>query len=476
MDISKKVQERPIVFVSYSWDTDEHKRWVLKLTCDLRTKYGIDVMLDSFIGKGQDLVDFMEKGIKRADKVLVIGTPLYKQKSEKTTGGVKYEQRIIKASIFGGKYANKFIPVLRAGEFGKSFPDVLMTRNGFDMSEDGLYESSLENLAREIWETPEIIQPALGPIPEFVTNDKGQIEKLENSSVSVKPIEEVIDIVKRTIASPQRKIEFSDIIENETKNFIGHLDKVFTTEPLIKDTWNEAWNTHILASKRLCTMSDIIIKWSKLEHQQIVIEEFQRIVNRKITFHSFMDGTVQLNYIAPLLLLYTMGIKCVYYKKYSLLHTLLSMQGKMWRNFNGDKTPIIEYLNLWLFDSNDVNRLEGTNKYTPASVKIKNTIKPYFENLIEEDYDVLFDIFEYIFNLYFFLLGKYPSVLPISYRWRSRLYLRQPNNMFDVWFNRIEKEKQLHPIFVAGMFNGEYEEYVKVKSLMDKGMRNVMYI
>lgn len=38
--------KRPIVFISYSWDSQEHQDWVLKLSKDLIEKYkiGIDVL------------------------------------------------------------------------------------------------------------------------------------------------------------------------------------------------------------------------------------------------------------------------------------------------------------------------------------------------------------------------------------------------------------------------------------------------
>ena len=76
----------PTVFISYSWDDEEHKCWVRKLADDLRRKYNISSLLDQYEPAGSDLVEFMNKGIRSADKVLMIGTPLYKQKSESGVG------------------------------------------------------------------------------------------------------------------------------------------------------------------------------------------------------------------------------------------------------------------------------------------------------------------------------------------------------------------------------------------------------
>ncbi len=36
----------PVVFISYSWDSEEHKVWVKKLSNDLRTRYSVYTLLD----------------------------------------------------------------------------------------------------------------------------------------------------------------------------------------------------------------------------------------------------------------------------------------------------------------------------------------------------------------------------------------------------------------------------------------------
>ena len=38
----------PVVFISYSWDSEEHKNWVLMLSKDLREKYRIYTLLDRY--------------------------------------------------------------------------------------------------------------------------------------------------------------------------------------------------------------------------------------------------------------------------------------------------------------------------------------------------------------------------------------------------------------------------------------------
>jgi hypothetical protein len=48
---------------------------------------GIYVFYDGYAPDGANLVQFMKDGVKRADKVLIIGTPLYKAKLDRNDGG-----------------------------------------------------------------------------------------------------------------------------------------------------------------------------------------------------------------------------------------------------------------------------------------------------------------------------------------------------------------------------------------------------
>ena len=142
----------PIVFISYSWDDDDHIRWVRKLADDLREKHNIYSLLDKYEPAGADLVEFMNKGIRLANRVLMIGTPLYKQKSETGIGsGGKYEGSLITIEIYHNTDTFKFIPLLRRGDdFKGSFLTIASTRKGFDFRDDNLYEAKLQELVNEI--------------------------------------------------------------------------------------------------------------------------------------------------------------------------------------------------------------------------------------------------------------------------------------------------------------------------------------
>jgi len=59
----------PKVFISYSWDSDEHKAWILNLAKQLLAN-GVDVTLDQFeLSLGKNLSHFMERAVADADKL-----------------------------------------------------------------------------------------------------------------------------------------------------------------------------------------------------------------------------------------------------------------------------------------------------------------------------------------------------------------------------------------------------------------------
>lgn len=83
-----RIEGVPTAFVSYSWDSEEHRRWVIALATRLREN-GVDVVLDYWNLKlGADKTLFMEKAVRESDHVLLICTLKYKEKADGRLGGV----------------------------------------------------------------------------------------------------------------------------------------------------------------------------------------------------------------------------------------------------------------------------------------------------------------------------------------------------------------------------------------------------
>lgn len=105
----------PKVFISYSWEDNEHKEWVKSLA-DRLLSDGIEACVDQYdLTLGDRLPQFMEQSIADADYVLIICTPTYKSKSDNRKGGVGYEGHIISGELFNKGNEKKFIPVIRRG-------------------------------------------------------------------------------------------------------------------------------------------------------------------------------------------------------------------------------------------------------------------------------------------------------------------------------------------------------------------------
>ena len=120
------------------------------MLADTLSKYDIEVRLDQYLRKGSSLTRFMMEGIKNANKVLVIGTPLYKEKAERYIGGTNVEHQIININICRNFETAKFIPILRRGTFESSFTDLIGDRTGYDFTDDNQFASLVNELATEI--------------------------------------------------------------------------------------------------------------------------------------------------------------------------------------------------------------------------------------------------------------------------------------------------------------------------------------
>lgn len=115
-------QEAPKVFVSYSWDDDGHRDWVRDLASRLRSD-GVDAGLDRWkLAPGDQQPEFMERAVRENDFVLIVCTRRYKERADGRVGGVGYEGDIMTAEVLSERRQRKFIPVLRAGDWGTALP------------------------------------------------------------------------------------------------------------------------------------------------------------------------------------------------------------------------------------------------------------------------------------------------------------------------------------------------------------------
>ena len=106
-------KDTPRVFVSYSHDSPDHKKWVAELAAKLLHN-GVDVILDQWdLRYGDDVPKFMEKGVREADRVLMICSEPYVHKANEGQGGVGYEAMIVTGELVRDMGSSKFIPIIK---------------------------------------------------------------------------------------------------------------------------------------------------------------------------------------------------------------------------------------------------------------------------------------------------------------------------------------------------------------------------
>lgn len=142
-------KEKPTCFISYSWDSQNHKKWVLDFANDLE-RLGITVKLDC---KDEleisDLALYMEKSIRQSDIVILVCTPEYKRKADSSKDSVGYEKTIITGEILTGfAERKKFLPIIKEGSPVDSLPSFIGSQLWYDFRENSHYDRNVTVIAK----------------------------------------------------------------------------------------------------------------------------------------------------------------------------------------------------------------------------------------------------------------------------------------------------------------------------------------
>jgi hypothetical protein len=197
----------PKVFISYSHDSPEHKKWVLDLAINLREN-GIDVILDQWDLKlGGDVAKFMGSSTD-ADRVLMICTEPYVKKADEGKGGVGYEAMIVTGELIRNLDTTKFIPVIRQNPGEIKLPKSVSTRAYINLSNNQSLEQEFERLLRDLHQAPAVSKPPIGENP-FITqssstddgeNEQSQKGQAKTRSVSFRKNSPLYSVTKQKIA------------------------------------------------------------------------------------------------------------------------------------------------------------------------------------------------------------------------------------------------------------------------------------
>jgi|HubBroStandDraft_6_1064221.scaffolds.fasta_scaffold08611_4 hypothetical protein len=163
-----RISKSPLAFISYSWDSEVHKKWVLDLATKLQAEGGVQIILDRWdLRPGEDRTIFMEKSVTNSDFVILICTPDYARKANSRRGGVGYEATIITGELAENINPGKFIPILRHGEWdSSSLPVWIKTKLGVDLRDNPYSGEQYQELLRALHKEP-LKAPPIGPKPQF---------------------------------------------------------------------------------------------------------------------------------------------------------------------------------------------------------------------------------------------------------------------------------------------------------------------
>ena len=154
----------PKVFISYSHDSLEHKKWTLDLATRLRSN-GVESIIDQWsLGPGDDLPHFMEQNLASADRVLMICTNNYVQKANTGAGGVGYEKMIVTSDLLRNIDSNKIIPLIRQSGT-RAVPTFLQSKMFVDFSRPDQIELAFDDLLRAIHGAPLCVAPSVSNNP-----------------------------------------------------------------------------------------------------------------------------------------------------------------------------------------------------------------------------------------------------------------------------------------------------------------------
>jgi len=187
-----------LIFISYSHDSPDHKKWVGELASKL-VKNGVEVIFDQWdLGFGDDIPKFMEQAVTKADRVLMICTEPYVRKADEGEGGVGYEAMIVTGELVRDLGSSKFIPVVRQTGGNVLLPKSISTRFYVNLSEGEDFDSQFEELLRELHQAPSLIKPPLGKSP-FARTPSGK--EIPVNTAKLSPIPDITQFGKDALAT-----------------------------------------------------------------------------------------------------------------------------------------------------------------------------------------------------------------------------------------------------------------------------------
>lgn len=157
------------VFISYSWDSEEHINWVAKLAQDIEIQEGFHVIWDGYdLDSCVDKNLFMEESVYKADFTVVVATQNYLSKANKREGGVGIETFLNANRHWEEMLANKKTNSIVVVREKDSTPLYLKGHFHLNFVEDVDYPKKIAELLQLLNERPRFKRPQKIALPADV--------------------------------------------------------------------------------------------------------------------------------------------------------------------------------------------------------------------------------------------------------------------------------------------------------------------
>jgi len=233
-------KEHPSVFISYSWDSEEHENWVTVLAAKLREN-GVDATIDKFEtqSKTVNLNRMMVEKIKNSDNILLILTENYAKKADTFQGGVGYETNLLIRYIKDNP--DKIILIMRhKGDYRKAVPFYLEGFHFIDFSHDDQFDIRFNELLHRIYQVDVIDVPKVGAKPKLESK-KIIYDRAVNEITNIIPnFKEITDLDKnKFMKQSYSKIlsllsDFAEQTKHKNNNFDYDKDIVHNQKTIMR--------------------------------------------------------------------------------------------------------------------------------------------------------------------------------------------------------------------------------------------------
>lgn len=277
--------------------------------------------------------------------------------------------------------------------------------------------------------------------------------------------------VKKYLSSKQYDIEFADIIEKwgaEAYNQITE-DAHYNFQ-LSKDSFTRYLKRHLSAVSPLLDAAILTARWGKEWQIKLFGDILVKLCTKPMkNGETTREGTQYLHSLAPMLLLNTIGIACVKYRRFRELNKILSLSVPAGNFMGFYREPLLNLLGETHWDCKTWNDLMGTAYYYPFSLFFLQNLSPIFKDyfVTNSEYENVFYIWEYLkslvygYNKCFLIEFSVPMgnflLARIGYKEK-----RKEHEPYTLFFEEADKLKNSWEPIKQGMFGGNYDNYKQI--------------